>query len=171
MAYLFCSSTITALSFALLIWTSTASACAAQTSATSRANGEIATTLPELVAGIIPRCEGIVYTTEQNSEVFAFYRNTQLTEIKPQAFLMLLRRPSDTVITRGSWDDFFQIRTRNDPTGRWRRLQEYLEANLANTTIFYVSRDEPYDVQYDLYAVGIFNGKTVVGVQMFGVAT
>jgi hypothetical protein len=50
-------------------------------------------------------------------------------------------------------------------------LQEYLEENLTNLTVFRLPRGQPYSAQYDLYAVGIFNGKTVVGVQMFGVAT
>jgi hypothetical protein len=32
-------------------------------------------------------------------------------------------------------------------------------------------REDPYGAQYDLYAVGLFGGNIVVGVQMFGVAT
>ena len=63
------------------------------------------------------------------------------------------------------------MRTQNDPTRRWGYLKEYLEANLTDLTVFRIPRDAPYGAQYDVYAVGIFNGETVVGIQMFGVAT
>ena len=128
-------------------------------------------TLSELAGGIVVRSADIVYITEQDSEVFLFYRNTPVTGLNSAVFLGLLRRPPETIIEQQSWPAFFQLRTANDSTGRWKALQNYLEANLTNVTIFRLPRDEPYDAQYDLYAVGIFNGNTVVGVQMFGVAT
>jgi hypothetical protein len=128
-------------------------------------------TLSQFVAGIITRSADLNYVTEQDSEVFAFYRNTPAKEMTNDVFLALLRRPGDTQIVRQSWSTFFQIRTQNDPTGRWGQLQEYLEANLKNPTVFRLPRGAPYGAQYDLYAVGIFNAETVVGVQMFGVAT
>lgn len=128
-------------------------------------------TLSHFVDGIIIRSAGLNYVSEQDSEVFAFYRNTPVKEITDTAFLSILRRPTESRIVQLSWSDFFRVRTNNDPTREWRVLQGYLEANLTNLTIFRVPRDAPYGAQYDLYAVGIFNGGTVVGVQMFGVAT
>lgn len=127
--------------------------------------------LPQFVAGIVTRSADLNYISEQDSEVFAFYRNTPVTELTDSVFLGLVRRPAETDVTRQSWSTFFKTRTQQDPTGRWRHLQEYLEANLKDPTVLQIRRDEPYGAQYDLYAVGIFNGETVVGVQMFGVAT
>ena len=127
--------------------------------------------LPQFVGGIVSRSGKLIYVTEQDSEVFAFYRNTAVTKITDSVFLDLIRRPPETPITELSWSAFFQIRTNRDATGRWRSLQVYLEANLTQLTVFQIPRDAPYDSQYDLYAVGLFNGNTVVGVQMFGVAT
>ena len=128
-------------------------------------------TLPQFVGGVVTRSAKLIYLTEQDSEVFAFYRNTPVTKITDIALLDLIRRPRETRVTELSWSAFFQLRTNRDSTGRWRSLQVYLEANLTDFTVFQVPRDAPYDSQYDLYAVGIFNGNTVVGVQMFGVAT
>lgn len=128
-------------------------------------------TLPQFVNGVVARSAQLTYITEQDSEVFAFYRNTPVKEVTDTVFLTLLRRPSETRIIQQSWTDFFRVRTSNDPTGQWRELQEYLEANLSNLTIFRIPRDAPYGAQYDLYAVGVFNKNIVVGVQMFGVAT
>ena len=127
-------------------------------------------TLSHFVGGVVTRSAELNYITEQDSEVFAFYRNTPVKDLTDGVFLTLLRRPSDAKIVRQSWPIFFQLRTQNDPTGRWRHLQEYLEANLTSLTVFRLPRGAPYESQYDLYAVGIFNGQ-VVGVQMFGVAT
>jgi Nuclease A inhibitor-like protein len=128
-------------------------------------------TLSQLVVGIVTRSADLNYITEQDSEVFAFYRNTPVDELNTDVFLELLRRPAETDIVRQPWSSFFQLRTQSDSTGRWRELQQYLEANLTNLSVFRLPRDRPYASQYDLYAVGVFNGKTVVGVQMFGVAT
>lgn len=147
-----------------------ATACRAATGM-SQMIGDKPQSLPDLVGGILVRSADLNFITEQDSEVFVFYRNTQVEELTDQVFLQILRRPAETRIVSQPWSDFFAIRTRNDPTGRWKKLQEYLEANLTNLVIFRITRDAPYDAQYDLYAVGIFNGKTVVGVQMFGVAT
>ena len=127
--------------------------------------------LPQFVGGIVTRCDGLNYITEQDSEVFAFYRNAPVKELNDAAFLSLLRRSAETKIFRQSWSAFFQLRTQHDPTGRWRILQTYLEGSLTQLTVFRLPRPAPYDSQYDLYAVGIFEGDTVVGVQMFGVAT
>jgi len=124
-----------------------------------------------LLGGIVERSAELVYITEQDSEVFAFYRNTPVKEVTDSVFLAILRRPGETQIVQQSWSSFFQIRVNNDPTGRWGDLKKYLEANLTNLTVFRLPRGAPYGAQYDLYAVGIFNGDTAVGIQMFGVAT
>ena len=145
-------------------------ACRAATD-TSHAVGSNPMTLSQFVAGIVTRSADLTYVTEQDSEVVAFYRNTRVKEMTDSVFLALLRRPVGTPITGQAWSAFFTLRTQNDATGRWRHLQEYLEANLTNLIVFRLPRDGPYSAQYDLYAVGIFNGETVVGVQMFGVAT
>ncbi len=137
----------------------------------ARAPANSARTLPELLGGIVERSAELVYITEQDSEVFAFYRNTPVKEVTDNVFLAILRRPVETQIIQQSWSSFFQIRVNNDPTGRWGDLKKYLEANLTNLTVFRLPRGAPYGAQYDLYAVGIFNGDTVVGIQMFGVAT
>lgn len=128
-------------------------------------------TLGRLVEGIVNRSAHLTYVTEQDSEVFAFYRNTPVKEMTDSVFLGLLRRPEETQMVQQSWFEFFRIRTANDTSGRWRELQLYLEANLTNLIIFRIPRDPPFDAQYDLYAVGIFDKNVVVGVQMFGVAT
>ena len=127
--------------------------------------------LPQFIVGVVTRSGDLTYITEQDSEVFAFYRNTPVKELTDSVFLSLLRRPTNAKIVRQSWSTFFQLRTQNDPTGRWKNLQTYLEGNLTELTVFRLPRAAPYESQYDLYAVGIFNGDTVVGVQMFGVAT
>ncbi len=145
-------------------------ACRAATDLPSHAY-ERSGDLSRLIAGVATRSTELNYITEQDSEVFAFYRNTQVKELTDTVFLTLLRRPKETMILQQSWPTFFQLRTQNDPTGRWRQLQEYLEANLTNLTVFRLPREAPYESQYDLYAVGIFKGNIVVGVQMFGVAT
>src|SRR5688572_24518625 len=139
--------------------------------ASSQSVDEEAITLPKLINGIVMRSAELNYVTEQDSEVFAFYRNSLVNEISEEAFLGLLRRPDETQIIRQSWATFFQLRTQHDSTGRWRHLQEYLEAHLTDHTVLRIPRESPYDSQYDLYAVGLFNGKRVVGIQMFGVAT
>jgi len=131
---------------------------------------DVSMTLPKLVSGIVARSAELIYVTEQDSEVFSFYRNAPVTKISERVFLDLLRRPADTTIETESWSAFFQLRTQRDPTGRWRRLQTYLEANLTDRIVYRLPHAAPSDSQYDLYAVGIFNGM-VVGVQMFGVAT
>ena len=128
-------------------------------------------TLGRLVEGIVSRSAQLNYITEQDSEVVAFYRNTPVKEISDVVFLSLIRRPPETPVTQQSWHEFFRSRSANDSTGRWRELQQYLEANLTNLTIFRIPRDSPYDAQYDLFAVGVFDKNLVVGVQMFGVAT
>ena len=148
----------------------TGPSCHASASEVSSANGSTPT-LSQFVAGVLVRSSDLNYITEQDSEVFVFYRNTPVKEVTDAVFLTLLRRPAQTRITQQSWSAFFQLRTRNDPTGRWKDLQEYLEANLTNVTVFRLPREDPYGAQYDLYAVGIFDGDTIVGVQMFGVAT
>jgi len=130
-----------------------------------------ARTLPEFVSGIVTLSAQLNYISEQDSEVFAFYRNTQVDEMSDSSFLSVLRRPPDARITQQSWSAFFQLRTRNDPSGRWKGLQDYLESNMTSLVIFRMPRESPYGAQYDLYAVGLFNGHTIVGVQMFGVAT
>lgn len=130
-----------------------------------------ARTLPEFVSGIVTLSAQLNYITEQDSEVFAFYRNTQVDEMSDSSFLSVLRRPQDDPIIQQPWSTFFQLRTRNDPSGRWKSLQDYLESNMTHLVIFRLPRDAPYAAQYDLYAVGLFNGHTIVGVQMFGVAT
>lgn len=127
-------------------------------------------TLPQLINGIILRTENLNYISEQDSEVFAFYRNTPVHEITDAVFLDLLRRPPGTRIVKQSWSMFFQIQSRKDTSKRWMELQNYLETNLTNLTVVYLPRDAPYDSQYDLYAIGLC-GDRVVGVQMFGVAT
>jgi hypothetical protein len=157
----------TIVALALFIGTSSAYACHATTHLSLSPDKRLA----ELVGGIVTRSAELNYLTEQDSEVFAFYRNTPVEEISDGAFLAILRRPPETKIIRQSWSSFFETRTRNDGTGRWRALQEYLEASLTSLTVFRLPRDAPYEAQYDLYAVGIFNGNTVVGIQMFGVAT
>ena len=128
-------------------------------------------TLSRLVEGIVSRSAELTYVTDQDSEVFAFYRNASIAKMSDSVFLDLIRRPPETEINRLSWSAFFQVRTSRDATGRWRNLQLYLEANLTELTVFQIPRDAPYDSQYDLFAVGLFNDNTVVGVQMFGVAT
>jgi hypothetical protein len=157
------------LTLALILTTSTVYACHPTTHLLLLPDKRMA--LSEFVGGIVTRSAELNYVTEQDSEVFAFYRNTPVAELSDKAFVAILRRPIETRIVRQSWSSFFEARTRNDPTGRWKALQEYLEANLTSLTVFRLPRDAPYGAQYDLYAIGIFNGETVVGVQMFGVAT
>ena len=155
---------------ALLVWTAAGVSCTAQASIESDQSKK-PTTLSEFAGGIIVRSADIIYITEQDSEVFLFYRNTPIEDLEGEAFLILLRRPLETPVIPQLWSEFFQLRTANDSTGRWRSLQQYLEANLTNVTVFRIPRDKPFDSQYDLYAVGLFRGRTVVGIQMFGVAT
>lgn len=132
---------------------------------------ERANTLPQFVGGIITRSAELTYITEQDSEVFVFYRNTPVKELTGAVLLSLLRRPPGSSIQQESWSKFFQLRSNNDPTGRWTILRQYLEANLTNVVVFRLPRDDPYGAQYDLFAVGLFSGNIVVGVQMFGVDT
>jgi hypothetical protein len=127
--------------------------------------------LSQLVGGIVTRSAELTYITEQDSDVFVFYRNTQVAEITDTVLLSLLRRPAGSPVEQQSWSTFVQLRVNTDTTGRWSTLQRYLELNLTNLAVFRLPRGEPYEAQYDLYAVGLFNGTTVVGVQMFGVAT
>jgi hypothetical protein len=157
--------------FAIIVGVFAGSACHAATDFFPAIGKTPPLTLSEFTAGIVTRSADLNYVTEQDSEVFAFYRNAPVKELTGGVFLEVLRRPAETQIISQPWSTFFQIRTQHDPTGRWRRLQEYLEENLTNLTVFRLPRGQPYSAQYDLYAVGIFNGKTVVGVQMFGVAT
>ena len=145
--------------------------CTACHASSAKSVGNNPRTLSQLLAGIVTRTEDVIYITEQDSEVFAFYRNTPVREMSDARFLDILRLPPDTRIIKQSWSTFFLIQTRKDPNNRWRDLQDYLEANLTNLTVFQLPRDDPYDSQYDLYVVGLFNGDTVVGIQMFGVAT
>lgn len=163
------SSVFFILALALFVGISPVYACHAPTRLSLQPNTRMI--LSEFVCRILTRSAELNYVTEQDSEVFVFYRNTPVGEMSDEAFLAILRRPPETKIIRSSWSSFFVTRTRNDPTGRWRVLQEYLEANLTSLTVFRLPRDSPYGSQYDLFAVGIFNGETVVGVQMFGVAT
>jgi hypothetical protein len=137
----------------------------------SRALDERARTLPQLVGGIVTRSAELTYVTEQDSEVFVFYRNTPVKELTDAVLLSLLRRPSGSPIQQESWSKFFQLRSNTDPTGRWTILRRYLETNLTNVVVFRLPREDPYGAQYDLYAVGLFSGNIVVGVQMFGVGT
>ena len=145
--------------------------CTACHASNAKSIGTDPRTLPQLLAGVVTRTEDLIYISEQDSEVFAFYRNTPVREMSDARFLELLRRPPETRIIKQSWSTFFQIQTRKDPNSRWKVLQDYLEGSLTNLTVFQIPRDEPYDSQYDLYVVGLFNGDTVVGIQMFGVAT
>ena len=137
----------------------------------SKSSVEKARTLPQLIGGVVSRSTQLTYITEQDSDVFVFYRNTPVEELTDNVFLSLLRRPAGSLIQQQPWSTFFNLRTSSDPTGRWATLRQYLEANLTNLTVFRISREAPYEAQYDLFAVGIFNGNIVVGVQMFGIAT
>lgn len=158
------------LALTILVGIFTGPACHAATDTLPQV-GNRPLTLSKLVAEIVTRSADLNYVTEQDSEVFAFYRNAPVKELTDTVFVELLRRPAETQIVQQSWSTFFQIRTLNDPTGRWRKFQEYLEANLTNLTVFRLPRNAPYGSQFDLYAVGIYDGDTVVGIQMFGVAT
>lgn len=157
----------------LLVVISTATACHAsiRSSSISRLTGSERLTVAQFVDGIVTRSADLTYITEQDSEVFAFYRNTPVKEVTDTVFLGLLRQPLETRVIQQPWPDFFRSRTSLDPTGKWRELQEYLEANMSNLAVFRIPREPPYGAQYDLYAVGLFNGKTIVGIQMFGVGT
>jgi hypothetical protein len=154
-----------------MLWNAPACHASIRTSSISRPAGPERLTVSQLVDGIITRSAELNYITEQDSEVFAFYRNTPVKEISDTVFLTLLRQPLETRIIQQSWSEFFRMQTSRDPTGKWRKLQEYLEANLSNLVVFRIPRNSPYAAQYDLYAVGLFDKNTVVGVQMFGVAT
>ena len=145
--------------------------CTACNASSAKSIGNNPRTLSQLIAGIVTRTEGLNYITEQDSEVFAFYRNTPVREIDDARFLELLRRPTETRIIKQSWSTFFEIQKRKDANNHWRDLQDYLETCLTNLTVFKVPRDDPYDSQYDLYVIGLFDGDKVVGIQMFGVAT
>lgn len=159
----------TSIAFLLLLLFAASTCYACQTAISM--GPDKARSLSEFVSGIVTLSAQLNYISEQDSEVFAFYRNTPVDEMTDAALLNVLRRPADTRILQQTWSSFFQIRTRNDPTGRWKSLQDYLESNLTNMVVFRLPRESPYGAQYDLYAVGIFNGHTIVGVQMFGVGT
>lgn len=137
----------------------------------SSSSAESVSTLPQFVGGIIARSAELTYITEQDSEVFVFYRNTPVKELTGAVLLSLLRRPPSSFIQQESWSKFFQLRSNTDPTGRWTILRHYLEENLTNVIVFRLPREDPYGAQYDLFAVGLFRGTIVVGVQMFGVGT
>jgi hypothetical protein len=161
---------ISILTLVVLITAFAAARCHAAANG-SRASDERASTLPQFVSGIITRSSELTYITEQDSEVFVFYRNTPVKELTDAVLLSLLRRPSGSPIQQESWSRFFQLRSNSDPTGRWTILRQYLETNLTNVVVFRLPREDPYGAQYDLYAVGLFAGNLVVGVQMFGVGT
>ena len=156
--------------FAILVLTAVTTLSQSSPSELSRSFDRPAT-LSQFVGGIVTRSAELVYISEQDSEVIVFYRNAPVEEISDKALLSILRRPSGSPIIQQSWSAFFQIRTRIDPTRRWKILQDYLEARLTNLVVFRLPRDPPYAAQYDLYAIGIFNGNRIVGVQMFGLAT
>lgn len=164
------SSGVSTLTLLVLITVLVATSCQAAADA-SGFSGEAVRTLPQFVGGIITRSAELTYITEQDSEVFVFYRNTPVNELTGDVLLSLLRRPSVSPIQQESWSKFFQLRANTDPTGRWAILRQYLEANLTDAVVFRLPRADPYGAQYDLYAVGLFNGNLVVGVQMFGVGT
>jgi hypothetical protein len=164
------SSGISILTLVVLITAFSVTRCHASAD-DSGSSDERANTLPQFVGGIITRSAELTYITEQDSEVFVFYRNTPVKELTGAVLLSLLRRPPGSSIQQESWSKFFQLRSINDPTGRWTILRQYLEANLTNVVVFRLPRDDPYGAQYDLFAVGLFSGNIVVGVQMFGVGT
>lgn len=146
----------------------TCTACHARTIGSPRNNP---LTLSQFLTGIITRTEKLNYISEQDSEVFAFYRNSRVSEMSDRVFLDILRRPVGTQIIKQSWSSFFQAQRRDDPRSQWSDIEKYLEINLTDLVVYRLPRAAPYEAQYDLYAVGLFNGEIVVGIQMFGVAT
>jgi hypothetical protein len=104
--------------FAIIVGVFAGSACHAATDFFPAIGKTSPLTLSEFTAGIVTRSADLNYVTEQDSEVFAFYRNAPVKELTGGVFLEVLRRPAETQIISQPWSTSSRVRARAAPTRR-----------------------------------------------------
>jgi hypothetical protein len=119
--------------------------------------------LGNLLAGIQDRADSLNYISEQDWDVNVFVIARQITQLSPANFQAANPFIFSEPIEEIDVDIFFSRPSLQ--TQEWTNLRNYLEANLAQLTVFKVG-----DVRREVYVVGLFNGH-IVGVRTFAVET
>ena len=119
--------------------------------------------LGNLLAGIQDRADNLNFISEQDWDVNVFVIARQITQLSPATFQAANPFIAYQPIEEISVEVFFSRPSLQ--TQEWTNLRNYLEANLAQLTVFKVG-----DVRREVYVVGLFNGH-IVGVRTFAVET
>lgn len=119
--------------------------------------------LGNLLAGIQDRADNLNYISEQDWDVNVFVIARQITQLSPANFQAANPFIFSEPIEEIDVEVFFSRPSLQ--TQEWTNLRNYLEANLAQLTVFKVG-----DVRREVYIVGLFNGH-IVGVRTFAVET
>jgi hypothetical protein len=128
-------------------------------------------TFEQFVTGIAERSSGLNFISETDSEVVVWYRTRPVESLSVAEFKRVARiAPLSEVETR-TFDEFFTRLIEYDPTGfEWARLRYFIEENTTEQIVFRVRRAAPYDNYFDIYAVGLFDGK-VIGIHVVSLET
>jgi len=119
--------------------------------------------LGNLLAGIQDRADNLNFISEQDWDVNVFVIGRNITQLSPANFQaanpFIFSEPIEEIDAR----IFFSRPSLQ--TQEWTNLRNYLEANLAQLTVFKVG-----DVRREITLVGLFQGH-IVGVRTFAVET
>lgn len=133
-------------------------------------SAQAANTFDELVQGITQRSEGLTFISETDSDVVVWYRTRAVDSNSAENFRRVAKLPPLKPIEERTFESFFTRLVNYDPSGRWEKLQNYLLANLSDPKIFRVQQAAPFDNYFDVYAVGLFEGK-IIGIHVVSLET
>ncbi len=119
--------------------------------------------LGNLLAGIQERADNLNYISEQDWDVNVFVIARQITQLSPANFQAANPFIAYQPIEEIDVEVFFSRPSLQ--TQAWTNLRNYLEANLAQLTVFKVG-----EVRREVYIVGLFQGH-IIGVRTFAVET
>lgn len=129
-----------------------------------------ATTFDEFVAGITSRSTSLTFISETDSDVVVCYRTRAVDSLSVSEFRRVFRVAPLAQITTQTFDDFFTRLINYDNSGRWEILRDYIQTNTTAQTVFRVRRTGDENHYYDVYAVGLFDGK-IVGIHVLSLET
>ena len=115
-----------------------------------------------LLSEIQNRCAELNYISETDSPAIAFRGFHEVKNLTADFLRSINRHPSTRFETK-TFAEFFDRPIRQD--SRWKDLMLFLEANLANCTVFKVGK-----IQVDYYAAGLF-GNLPIGVFIYSTET
>lgn len=121
------------------------------------------TPLGSLVAGIQERADNLNYISEEDWDVNVFVIGRNVSVLNAESFQAANPFIFSEPIEEIDVEVFFSRPSLQ--TQAWTNLRNYLEANLAQLTVFKVA-----EVRHEVYIVGLFHGH-IVGIRTFAVET